>query len=402
MEDKLYYFDYQSTTPMDKRVIEAVYHSMIEDYGNPHSTSHPLGWKAFEKIENARSQIAKVINAKPDDIVFTSGATESNNLSIKGVGHFYQNKGKHIITMSVEHKCVLESCKFLQTEGFDITYIDPETDGLLDLNKLEEAIRNDTILISIMGVNNETGVIQDLEKIGKIAKSKNILFHTDCAQAFGKIPLDVEKMNIDIMSISSHKIYGPKGIGALYIRQKPKVRLSPIIHGGGQEKGIRSGTLATPLCVGFGLASEICRNEMEKDNLHIKNLSNKFIDEMLKLEEVYLNGNRKYKIPGCNNLSFLHIEGESLLLAIQNMCISTGSACNSANLQPSYVVSKMRKNDYYAHSAMRFGFGRFTTEEEVENLIQKLSEAVNKLRSISPLWEMYKQGIDFNSIKWDE
>ena len=399
---KNYYFDYQSTTPMDKRVIDAVYKSMIEDFGNPHSTSHPFGWKAFEKVEKARYNIAKLINANAEDIIFTSGATESNNLAIKGVGHFYKNKGKHIITMSVEHKCVLESCKFLQTEGFDITYLDPEEDGLLDLNKLEDAIRDDTILISIMGVNNETGVIQDLEKIGQMAHKRGVLFHTDCAQAFGKIPLDVEKMNIDLMSISSHKIYGPKGIGALYVRQKPKVRLSPIIHGGGQEKGIRSGTLSTPLCVGFGLATEICKEEMEKDYKHILKLSNKFLDEILKLEDVYLNGNREKKIPGCNNISFLHIEGEGLLLAIQNMCMSTGSACNSANLQPSYVVSKMRRDDYYAHSAMRIGFGRFTTEEEVDILINDIIKAVNHLRSISPLWEMHKQGIDFKSIHWDE
>ncbi len=397
----LYYFDYQSTTPMDKRVIDAIYKSMQEDYGNPHSTSHPLGWKAIEKVENARMQIAKVINASADDIIFTSGATESNNLAIKGVAHFYQNKGKHIITMSVEHKCVLESCKILETEGFEITYLDPEIDGLLDLNKLKDAIRKDTILISIMGVNNETGVIQNLEEIGKIAHEHGILFHTDCAQAFGKIPLDVERMHIDLMSISSHKIYGPKGIGALYVRQKPKVRLVPIIHGGGQERGIRSGTLSTPLCVGFGLASEIILQEMEQDRQHIQRLADSFLDKVLKLEDVYLNGSREHKIPGCINISFLHIEGESLMLAIQNMCISTGSACNSANLQPSYVISKMRRDEYYAHSAMRFGFGRFTKQKEVNALTRDLIKAVNHLRSISPLWEMKKQGIDFNQVSWD-
>ena len=398
----LYYFDYQSTTPMDKRVIDAVYKSMQEDYGNPHSTSHPLGWKAIEKVENARMQVAKVINASADDIIFTSGATESNNLAIKGAAHFYQSKGKHIITMSVEHKCVLESCKILETEGFEITYLDPEIDGLLDLNKLKDAIRKDTILISVMGVNNETGVIQNLEEIGKIAHEHGILFHTDCAQAFGKIPLDVKRMHIDLMSISSHKIYGPKGIGALYVRQKPKVRLVPIIHGGGQEKGIRSGTLSTPLCVGFGLASQIIHAEMEQDRQHIQRLADSFLDRILQLEDVYLNGSREHKIPGCINISFLHIEGESLMLAIQNMCISTGSACNSANLQPSYVISKMRRDEYYAHSAMRFGMGRFTTQKEVNALTRELIKAVNHLRSISPLWEMKKQGIDFNKIAWDE
>lgn len=400
--DKLYYFDYQSTTPMDQRVIDAIYQSMKEDYGNPHSTSHPIGWKSFEKVENARTAIAKLINAKAEDIVFTSGATESNNLAIKGVAHFYKNKGKHIITMSVEHKCVMESCKFLQTEGFDVSYLDPEEDGLLDLQKLKDAIRDDTILISIMGVNNETGVIQNLEEIGKIAHESGILFHTDCAQAYGKIPLDVEKMNIDLMSISSHKIYGPKGIGALYIRQKPKVRLSPIIHGGGQEKGIRSGTLSTSLCVGFGLASQICQNEMQKDYQKIKKIADKFLDKVLKLEDVYLNGNREHKIPGCNNISFLHIEGESLLLAVQNFCISTGSACNSANLQPSYVISKMRKDEYFAHTAMRIGFGRMTTEKEAMLFADKLIEATNRLRSFSPLWQMKKQGIDLSKIDWGE
>lgn len=398
----LYYFDYQSTTPMDKRVIDAIYKSMQEDYGNPHSTSHPLGWKAIEKVENARMQVAKVINASADDIIFTSGATESNNLAIKGVAHFYQNKGKHIITMSVEHKCVLESCKILETEGFEITYLDPEIDGLLDLNKLKDAIRKDTILISVMGVNNETGVIQNLEEIGKIAHEHGILFHTDCAQAFGKIPLDVERMHIDLMSISSHKIYGPKGIGGLYVRQKPKVRLVPIIHGGGQERGLRSGTLSVPLCVGFGLASQIIHAEMEQDNQHIRKLADSFLDKVLKLEDVYLNGSREHKIPGCINISFLHIEGESLMLAIQNMCISTGSACNSANLQPSYVISKIRKDEYYAHSAMRFGFGRFTTQKEVNVLTRNLIKAVKHLRSISPLWEMKKMGVDFNKIAWDK
>jgi len=400
--NKIYYFDFQSTTPMDKRVIEEIYNSMKEDYGNPHSTSHPIGWKAIEKVELARYKIAKLINAETDEIIFTSGATESNNLAIKGATHFYKNKGKHIITMSVEHKCVLESCRFLQTEGYEITYIDPEEDGLLDLKKLKNSIRNNTILISIMGVNNETGVIQNLKEIGKIAHENNILFHTDCAQAYGKIPLDVKSMNIDLMSISSHKIYGPKGIGALYVRKKPKVHLSPIIHGGGQEKGLRSGTLSVPLCVGFGKAAEICSKEMQKDWKRISKLSDYFLSKILTIEDAYLNGNRKHKIPGCNNISFLHIEGESLMLAIQNFCISTGSACNSANLQPSYVISNMRKSSYYAHSAMRIGFGRTTTKKEVDLLINALTKAVKHLRSISPLWEMKKQGIDINSINWDK
>ena len=397
-----YYLDFQSTTPMDKRVIETVHKAMQENYGNPHSTSHPIGWKAFDAVETARYKIAKLINANTEDIIFTSGATESNNLAIKGVAHFYQQKGKHIITMSTEHKCVLESCHFLQTEGFEITYLDPEENGLLDLKKLKKAIRKDTILISIMGVNNETGVIQNLKEIGRIANKNNILFHTDCAQAYGKIPLDVEEMHIDLMSISSHKIYGPKGIGALYVRQKPKVRLVPLIHGGGQEKGLRSGTLSVPLCVGFGKAAEICSKEMNKDFKHISKLSDYFLSKILKLEDVYLNGDRNHKIPGCNNISVLHVEGESLLLAVQNFCISTGSACNSGNLQPSYVISKMRKSDYYAHSAMRIGFGRMTTMKEVKIFTNKFIEAINNLRAISPLWEMKKQGIDINSVKWTE
>ena len=398
----IHYFDFQSTTPMDKRVIEAMYKAMQENYGNPHSTSHPIGWKAFDAVETARCKIAKLINANTEDIIFTSGATESNNLAIKGVAHFYKNEGKHIITMSTEHKCVLESCHFLQTEGYKITYLDPEENGLLDLNKLKKAIRKDTILISIMGVNNETGVIQNLEEIGKIAHKHGVLFHTDCAQAYGKIPLDVEKMHIDLMSISSHKIYGPKGIGALYVRQKPKVRLLPIIHGGGQEKGLRSGTLSVPLCVGFGVAAEICSKEMQKDWQHISKLSTYFLNKVLKLEDTYLNGALNSKIPGCNNISFLHIEGESLIIALQNFCMSTGSACNSGNLQPSYVISKMRKSDYYAHSAMRIGFGRTTTLKEVKIFTNELLKAVKHLRSISPLWEMKKQGIDINSIKWNE
>ena len=397
------YMDYQATTKVDPRVLEEMYFVEKNYYGNANSL-HKMGREAMKLVEKARKQVADVINAKPNEIIFTSGATESNNLALKGVVEKYskQTGKKHIITSMTEHACILESCKSCEkNDDIEITYLVPRQDGLIDLKEIEDSIRPDTLMISIMGVNNEIGVIQDLEKIGKIAKKHNVLFHTDCAQAFGKIPLDVDKMGIDLMSISSHKIYGPKGIGALYVRQKPKVRLSPIIHGGGQEKGLRSGTLATPLCVGFGLAGEIIQNEMAKDNTHIQKLSDKFLDSILQLDDVYLNGNRKHKIPGCNNVSFLHIEGESLLLAIPDMCVSTGSACNSANLQPSYVISKMRKNDYYAHSAIRFGFGRFTTEKEVDILIDELISAVNHLRKISPLWEMKQNGIDISKINWD-
>jgi cysteine desulfurase len=304
--------------------------------------------------------------------------------------------------MNTEHKCVLNSCKFLESSGFEVTYLSPNVDGLLDLELLQKSIRPDTVLISIMAVNNETGVIQDLNSIGEIARKHNVFFHTDAAQAFGKIPLDVNQMNIDLMSISSHKIYGPKGVGALYVRKQPRVRLSPIIHGGGQERGLRSGTLPTFLIAGFGKASEIALNEMQKNSDYVSKLSNMFLDEMLKVEDCLLNGNRDRKIPGCVNLSILHIEGESLMMAMPEICVTTGSACESSTLDPSYVINTMRCDTYYAHTAIRFGFSKFTTEEEVVYLINKLKSVVERLRKSSPLWEMKKAGIDFNSIEWDE
>jgi cysteine desulfurase len=400
--DKIYYFDDQATTPVDPVAIDYMMSVLKENYGNPHSSSHQMGWQAADVIEENRAKVAKVISAESSEIIFTSGATESNNLAIKGVANFYSQKGKHIITMNTEHKCVLNSCKFLESSGFEVTYLSPNVDGLLDLELLQKSIRPDTILISIMAVNNETGVIQDLKSIGEIARKHNVFFHTDAAQAFGKIPLDVNQMNIDLMSISSHKIYGPKGVGALYVRKQPRVRLSPIIHGGGQERGLRSGTLPTFLIAGFGKASEIALNEMQKNSDYVSKLSNMFLDEMLKVEDCLLNGNRDRKIPGCVNLSILHIEGESLMMAMPEICVTTGSACESSTLDPSYVINTMRCDTYYAHTAIRFGFSKFTTEEEVVYLINKLKSVVERLRKSSPLWEMKKAGIDFNSIEWDE
>ena len=435
-KQKLYYFDYQATTPIDKRVIKEMNNSMKQSFGNPHSSSHPMGWESFAIVENARNKIAKVINANHDEIIFTSGATEANNIAIKGVIKFYQSTGKnHIITMTTEHKCVLETCKYLAIhENCEITYLNPESDGRLDMDKLQNAITDKTLLISIMGVNNETGVIQDFEKIGKIALKNNILFHTDCAQAYGKIPIDVRKMNIDLLSISGHKIYGPKGIGALFMRKinkkieqkidgcativdspilsvrrevnddiifaNSRVRVSTFMHGGGQERGVKSGTLPTFLIAGFAKAAEIIDLEYKENNLHVTKLQNIFLNEILQIEDCYLNGNIKYKIPECNNISILHIEGESLMMAIANICVSTGSACDSGALEPSYVIVAMRNDSYYAHSSIRFGFGKMTTEKEVLYLIKSLKKAINHTRKMSPLWEMKQNGIDINSISW--
>lgn len=400
--EKLYFFDYQSTSPIDPEVLSVMFHSAKYNFGNAHSTSHKYGWNAVEEIENSRSIIAKIINAHDDEVIFTSGATESNNLAIKGVARFYQNKGKHIITMSTEHKCVLESCEALQLEGFEITYINPLPNGLLDIDSLKAVIRPDTILISVMCVNNETGVIQNIKEIGQVAREKDIIFHTDCAQAFGKMKLDVKDMNVDLMSISAHKIYGPKGIGALYVAKEPKrIRLTPLIHGGGQERGFRSGTLPTFLIAGFGKAAEMAVDNLEEDRARILKFEDQFLNELLPIEDCFLNGDRAHKIHGCINLSILHIEGESLLMSMPDICVSTGSACNSATLEPSYVISAMRNDTYYAHSAIRFGFGRFTTEDEVDYLINSLKKSIQKLRDMSPLWEMKQNGVDLSSIQWD-
>ncbi len=399
------YLDYQATTPMDPRVIDAVTNCMKNDFGNPHSRTHSFGWRSEELVEIARKQVAQLINADEKEIFFTSGATESNNLAIKGVARFYGASGKnHVITIATEHKCVINSARDLEQEGFSVTFLPVEQDGMIDLNKLEAAITDKTCVVSIMAVNNEIGTIQPLAEIGKICRKKGAFFHTDAAQAFGKIPLDVEAMNIDLMSISGHKIYGPKGIGAIYIRRKPRVRIKSIFSGGGQERGIRSGTAPTPLVVGLGLAAEIAKNEMEKDFNHIKKLSEKLYDNVTKLTHVYLNGpdihDPKKRWIGNLNFSFAGIEGESMIMAIKDLAVSSGSACTSSSLEPSYVLHSLGVEDELAHTSIRFGIGRFTTEEEIDFAIKLLNEKVGKLRDLSPLWEMMQDGIDIKSINW--
>ncbi len=399
------YLDYQATTPMDPRVIDAVTNCMKNDFGNPHSRTHSFGWKSEELVEIARKQVAQLINADEKEIFFTSGATESNNIAIKGVARFYGNSGKnHIITIATEHKCIINSARDLEQEGFSTTFLPVQQDGMIDLNQLEAAITSKTCLVSVMTINNEIGTIQPIAEIGKICRKKGVFFHTDAAQAFGKIPLDVETMNIDLMSISGHKIYGPKGIGAIYIRRKPRVRIKPIFSGGGQERGIRSGTVPTPLVVGLGKAAEIAKNEMEKDFNHIKKLSEKLYENAINLTCVYLNGpnitDLKKRWIGNLNFSFAGIEGESMIMAIKDLAVSSGSACTSSSLEPSYVLHSLGVEDELAHTSIRFGIGRFTTEDEIDFAIKLLKEKVDKLRALSPLWEMMQEGIDIKSIQW--
>ena len=396
------YMDYQATTPVDQRVLDKMLPYFTEKFGNPHSRSHAFGWEAEDAIGTARIQVAKLINANPRDIVFTSGATESNNLALKGVAHFYKNEKKHIITTVIEHKCVLDTCRHLEQEGFRITYLLVQNNGLINLEDLKKAITDDTILVSIMAVNNEIGVIQPVEAIGKICRERGVFFHTDAAQAFGKVSLDVETMNIDLMSISGHKIYGPKGIGALYIRRNPRVRLVPIINGGGQERGMRSGTLATPLIVGLGVAAEIIQQEMDIEYQRIARLSQKFVKEMLKIPKVYLNGDENLRYPGCVNLSFACIEGESMIGAIKDLAVSSGSACTSASLEPSYVLRALGVDEELAHTSIRFGIGRYTTLEEINYAIDCVNKSVQRLRELSPLWEMMQEGIDLKTVSWSE
>lgn len=395
------YLDYQATTPCDPRVLEKMIPYFCEHFGNPHSRSHPEGWYAEEAVDAARAQVASIIKADPREIVFTSGATESNNLAIKGTAHFYKDKKNHIITVVTEHKCVLDTCRHLEQEGFEVTYLPVGNDGLLDLETLKAAIKETTVLISVMAVNNEIGVIQPLAEIGKICREKGVLFHTDAAQAVGKIPLDVNAMSIDLLSISGHKIYGPKGIGALFVRRKPRVRLQAIINGGGQERGMRSGTLATPLCVGLGEACTIAEREMDEENKRLKYLSDRFYNAInVRLTNVYLNGDKVKRIPGNLNLSFAYVEGEGLMMGIKELSVSSGSACTSASLEPSYVLRAIGVGEELAHTSIRFSFGRFTTEEEVDKAIEKVVTAVEKLREMSPLWEMAQEGIDIKSIQW--
>lgn len=398
------YFDYQATTPLDKRVLDEMMLTMTTEFGNAHSKSHSFGWEAEKLVEKARKQVADVIGADAKDIIFTSGATESNNLAIKGVARFNKSdKKNHIITVQTEHKCVLESCKYLELkEGFEVTYLSVGNDGLINLEELKNAITDKTILVSVMGVNNEIGVIQDLKSIGKICREKGVYFHTDCAQAFGKIPLNVDEMNIDLMSISGHKIYGPKGIGALYVRRKPRVKIEAIINGGGQERGLRSGTLAVPLIVGLGKASQLMLEDGEEDKQRINKFADQIINEFLQIKKVDLNGSLEHRWKGCLNFSFAGVEGESLMMAINDIAVSSGSACTSATLDPSYVIKAIGTKDELAHSSIRVGLGRFTTQEEVDYFIKRVKEELPKLRNMSPLWEMMENNVDLSKIKWKE
>lgn len=393
------YLDYQSTTPCDARVVEAMLPYLTQHFGNPHSRNHSYGWKAEEAVETARAAIAQLIQADPREIIFTSGATESNNLALKGVAYF-QGKG-HIITTRTEHKCVIEAARALAGEGFSVTHLPVLPSGLVDLEMLEKAIRPDTLLVSVMAVNNEIGVIQPLEAIGQLCKKYNIHFHTDAAQALGRIPLDVNAMGIDLMSLSAHKIYGPKGIGALYVRRRPRVRLQPLFHGGGQERGMRAGTLPTFLCVGFGKAAELAMQEMDQEQKRIAQLRDIFYEYVTNnLEAVTLNGDAEQRIPGNLNLSFFGVEGEGLMMGIKELAVSSGSACTSESLEPSYVLKALGVGDELAHTSLRITFGRYTTKEEVERAARLIVEAVKRLRAMSPLWDMYQEGIDLSTVQW--
>jgi len=397
------YLDMQATTPIDPRVLDAMLPYLTDQYGNPHSRTHAYGWEAEQAVEDARKHLAGLIGADTKDVVFTSGATETNNMAIKGVARFHKEKKRHVITTQTEHKCVLDSCRKLGEEGFEVTYLPVQKNGVISLQELEAAIRPDTSLVSIMAVNNETGVIQPLNEIGALLrKYRGVFFHTDAAQAVGKIPLDVNEMNIDLMSISGHKLYGPKGIGAAYVRRRPQVRLEPILSGGGQERGLRSGTVPTALVVGLGEAARIAQKEMARDHAHIKQLSDRLINKInLEVEHVVRNGDVE-GYPGCVNLSFSYVEGESLLMALKDIALSSGSACTSASLEPSYVLRALGAAEDMAHSSLRFGIGRFTTEAEVDFVVDHIIKTVHKLRDMSPLWEMFQEGIDINSIDWSQ
>ena len=396
------YMDYSATTPVDERVAEKMctYLTRQGVFGNAASRSHEFGWKAESAIDQASNDVAQLINANPKEIIWTSGATEADNLAIKGAAHFYKKKGKHIVTLKTEHKAVLDSCRQLEREGYEVTYMDPEPSGLLDLQKFEATLRDDTVLVSIMHVNNEIGVIQDIAAIGEICRKHKIIFHVDAAQSAGKIPIDTEKLKVDLMSFSAHKIYGPKGIGALYVRRKPRVRLEAQMHGGGHERGLRSGTLPTHQIVGMGEAFRIAREEMVEEEARITKLRDRLWNGLNDMEEVYLNGDLDHRVPGNLNVSFNFVEGESLIMALKDMAVSSGSACTSSSLEPSYVLRALGRNDELAHSSIRFSIGRFTTEEEVDYVANLLREKVTKLRDLSPLWDMYKEGIDLDSVQW--
>ena len=394
------YLDYSSTTPIDPRVAEKMIPFITEHFGNPASRSHSFGWTAEKAVEEAREEVAKLVNADPREIVWTSGATESNNLAIKGASHFYSTKGKHILTVATEHKAVIDAFRELEREGYTATYLEPEPNGLVDLEKFKKAIRPDTVLASVMFVNNEIGVIQDIEALGNICREQKVIFHVDAAQATGKVNIDLEKLPVDLMSFSAHKTYGPKGIGALYVRRKPRIRIEAQMHGGGHERGMRSGTLATHQIVGMGEAFRIARIEMQLENERIRKLRDKLLHGLQDMEEVYVNGDLKQRIPHNLNISFNYVEGESLIMAVKDIAVSSGSACTSASLEPSYVLRALGRSDELAHSSIRFSIGRFTTEADVDFTIQLLKEKIQKLRELSPLWDMYKDGIDISKVEW--
>ncbi len=402
MKTKAIYFDYAATTPVDPRVAEKMHQCLLLDgnFGNPASRSHEFGWKADEAVEKARLQVADLINADSREIVWTSGATESDNLAIKGVAKFYKDKGNHIITSKIEHKAVLDPCRQLEREGFEVTYLDPQEDGTVKLDEIKKHVKESTILISLMHINNELGSVNDIKEIGEFTRDKNIIFHVDAAQSIGKLDIDLSKLKVDLMSFSAHKCYGPKGIGALYVRRKPRVRLEALIHGGGHERGFRSGTLATHQIVGMGEACRIAKKEIKKDNEKIKKLSDLFWKEISDIEEIVLNGDRKSKVANITNVSFSYIEGESLIMALKDVAVSSGSACTSASLEPSYVRRALGRADELAHSSIRFSFGRFTTQEEVKMVAETTKRVVRQLRELSPLWDMYLDGVDLDTVEW--
>lgn len=394
------YLDYSATTPVDPRVAEKMIPYLTTHFGNPASRSHSFGWVAEKAVENAREEVARLVNADPREIVWTSGATESNNLAIKGAGHFYSGKGKHIVTVQTEHKAVIDTVREMERIGFEATYLAPEPNGLVDLDKFRAALRPDTVLASVMLVNNEIGVIQDIEAIGNICREKGIIFHVDAAQATGKVAIDLEKLPVDLMSFSAHKTYGPKGVGALYVRRKPRVRLEAQMHGGGHERGMRSGTLPTHQLVGMGEAFRLAGEEMELENARIRRLRDRMLNGLQEIEEVYVNGDLKQRVPHNLNISFNFVEGESLIMAVKDIAVSSGSACTSASLEPSYVLRALGRSDELAHSSIRFSIGRFTTEEEVDYTVALMKSKIGKLRELSPLWEMHQEGIDLNSVEW--
>ena len=400
--EKTTYFDYASTTPVDERVIEKMKDCMSFEgvFGNSGSRSHVYGWKAEELVEKARVNVSELLNCDPREIIWTSGATESDNLAIKGAANFYQSKGKHVITSKIEHKAVLDVCRQLEKENFEITYLDPDENGVIPPDAVKKAIKEDTVLVSLMHINNEIGVINDIEEIGNITRENNVIFHVDAAQSAGKIPIDLSSLNVDLMSFSAHKIYGPKGIGALYIRRRPRIRLQPLFHGGGQERGIRAGTLPTHQIVGMGEAFRIANEQMEIDHQRLLNFRSTLWNGLKDMEEIYVNGAIKNSFPGIFNLSFNFVEGESLIMALKNIAVSSGSACTSASLEPSYVLRALGRPDELAHSSIRFSFGRFTTKDEVDSTVDLVKNSVAQLREISPLWEMYQDGVDLDKIEW--